>query len=580
MQTVNWNTSLRILMFWIVVSLNTGSTQFSQGQESDSSDAVPQLSEDELILRRRLRDPRETFRTFLTAMEAGDLEQASECLALEWLDRETSDVKAGTYADKLYFVLTRIWDQRTYRVSSDPDYESPYLLSSAIGNATDKEMLDDAKLISLTPNAKKMWRFSQSTLETIDDSLWPKWQERIGSAADAPEALSFPVWLSNLFPQSMQSTRFLLKDYQWLCLLVLTALGFLVGWLVRIMLDCLTAIWFRISGASVDDQPRTLLWRPVALLINALVWYYGAKLIDLPPQFLSVLLVALKFFSVVIAVWTAFRGIDLLSNFLQKKSAATATRYDDALVPIASTLLKFASILIGLILFVDVFELDWKTVIGGFGVGGIALALASKEVLSNFLGSITVLADRPFEIGDTVIIDGKVEGTVESVGMRSSRIRTYGSSEVVVPNSLLTTAIVDNLGRRNMRRLKTKLQIDYATPVESIEAFCSGVRQVINNSPYTRKENAWVYIHEFGESSIDILLYVFIETSNYETELRERHCLLRDILKLAEELSIDFAFPTRTLHLPGNSSDLELPTTREQASQFAREVADRISRQD
>ena len=217
--------------------------------------------------------------------------------------------------------------------------------------------------------------------------------------------------------------------------------------------------------------------------------------------------------------------------------------------------------------------------LGGFGVGGIALALASKEVLSNFLGSITVLADRPFEIGDTVVIDGKVEGTVQSVGMRSSRIRTYESSEVVVPNSLLTTAIVDNLGRRDMRRLKTMLQIDYATPVDTIEAFCSGIRQVIKNSPYTKKEGAWVYIHEFSESSIDILLYVFIETDSYETELRERHCLLRDILKLAEELQVDFAFPTRTLHMrAAENGDPKLPQDPSQASQFAREIADRISK--
>ena len=361
--------------------------------------------------------------------------------------------------------------------------------------------------------------------------------------------------------------------------MALTAFGFFLGWLARIVLDLLTSIWFRVAGARVDDQPRMLVWHPIALLVNALAWYFGAKFIDLPPEFLSVLLVGLRFFSVVIAVWTAFRCIDLLTNFLQKRAAQTVTRYDDAIVPIAGNLLKFASILIGLVLFVNVFDLNWKTVLGGFGVGGIALALASKEVLSNFLGSITVLADRPFEIGDTVVIDGKVEGTVQSVGMRSSRIRTYESSEVVVPNSLLTTAIVDNLGRRDMRRLKTMLQIDYATPVDTIEAFCSGIRQVIKNSPYTKKEGAWVYIHEFSESSIDILLYVFIETDSYETELRERHCLLRDILKLAEELQVDFAFPTRTLHMrAAENGDPKLPQDPSQASQFAREIADRISK--
>ena len=343
---MNWNVLRIITSSILFFSIWTLSPVLSSAQENGPDESTQQLSDQDLALRRNLKDPSETLRTFLSAMDAGELTRAIDCLDLDWLDKETSDVKAGTYADKLYFVLTRIWDQRTWRVSSDPEHEPPYVLSSSFSEAVDGEKFEDASQILLTPNSKKMWRFSQSTLQVVEDSLWPKWQDRIESGQSAPKALSFPVWLSNLFPKSMQETRFLLKDYQWLCLLVLTALGFLVGWIIRVLLDWLTSIWFRFTRTHVDDRPRMLLWRPIGLLVNALVWYYGAKLIDLPPQFLSVLLVALKFFSVVIAVWTSFRGIDLLTNFLQKRSAATASRYDDALVPIASNLLKFASILI------------------------------------------------------------------------------------------------------------------------------------------------------------------------------------------------------------------------------------------
>lgn len=536
-----------------------------------------QLTEEELALKTLLEDPHETIRTFLTAMESGELQRAVQCLDLDWQDKETSTVKGGIYADKLYFVLTRIWDRRTYLITGDPNHEPPFQLSAVLRQETDNEKWSDARHIQLTRNSKGMWRFSQSTLQTVDEELWPKWQSRVAEGEVVPKALSAPVWVSNLFPNFLHETHFLLKDYQWICLLILTALGFLIGWLSRHILDWLTQLWFRLAHARVDDRPRLMLWRPVGLLINALVWYYGARLIDLPASFLGVLLVGLKFFSVVIAVWTAFRAINLLANFMKKRAAATPSRYDDSIVPIASNLLKFVALLVGVVLFVDVFELNWKTVVGGFGVGGIALALASKEVLGNFLGSITVLTDRPFEIGDSVVIDGKVEGTVESVGMRSSRIRTYNSSEVIVPNSLLTTAIVDNLGRRKMRRLKTMLQVDYATSVDQIEAFCAGIRQIVHNSPYTRKEGTYVYLNEFGESSINILVYVFIDTQDYETELRERHCLLRDILRLATELKVEFAFPTRTLHIPEKGgTPLELPDNLEQ---FGRSIADRISHQ-
>lgn len=538
----------------------------------------PLLTDEELALRKLLEDPRETMRTFLTAMDSGDLDQAIKCLDLDWQDKDTAGAKGGAYADQLYFVISRIWDQHTYRVSFNPKFEPPYQLSEAFHQQRDTEKWNDAKLIQLTKNSKGMWRFSQSTLQVVEGELWPKWQDRMAEGEFLPKALSAPVWVANLFPKSLREKRFLLKDYQWICLLLLTVLGFLVGWLSRLLLDLLTKLWIGVTKTRVDDQPRTKLWRPLSLLINALVWYFGAKLLDLPAGFLGVLLVGLKFFSVVIAVWTAFRAIDLLANFLAKRASQTSSRYDDSIVPIASNLLKFAAVIAGMVLFVDVFKLDWKTVLGGFGVGGIALALASKEVLGNFLGSITVLTDRPFEIGDSVVIDGKVEGTVESVGMRSSRIRTYNSSQVIVPNSLLTTAIVDNLGRRKMRRLKTMLQIDYDTPVDRIEAFCAGIRQILHNSPYTQKEGSYVFLNEFGEYSINILLYVFIDTDEYETELRERHCLLSDVLRLAEELKVRFAFPTRTLHLRTDGEELELPGTAAELGKFGREIADRISR--
>ncbi len=568
---------LRACTLLVLLNLNVACSLLAQ--EDPAPAPAPQLTDEELALKPLLEDPRETMRTFLSAMESGDLEQAVKCLDLEWLDKETSDVKGGVYADKLFFVLTRIWDRRTYNMSGNPDHPSPFQLSDLLPNEFEPQKQADADLIQMAKNAKGMWRFTRPTLEVVEEKLWSKWQEVSGDDGLEVTALSAPVWLANQFPKSLQETHFLLKDYQWICLLLLTVCGFLIGRLSRIILDWVTALWFRIVHAQVDDQPRLKLWQPVSLLINALTWYYGAKLIDLPAGFLGVLLVGLKFFSIVIAVWTAFRFINLLASFLQRRASATASRYDDSIVPILRNLLKVAAVLVGLILFIDVFQLDWKTVIGGFGVGGIALALASKEVLSNFLGSITVLTDRPFEIGDLVSIDGKVTGTVETVGMRSSRIRTANSSEVVVPNSLLTTAIVDNLGRRTARRFSTVLQVDYHTTVDQIEAFCAGIRQIVQNNPYMKNETTYVYLQDFAESAINLLVNVGIETSSYETELRERHCLLRDILRLAEDLKVQFAFPTRTLHIRHDDENAkQLPTTPEELAKFGRAAANRIGK--
>jgi MscS family membrane protein len=206
--------------------------------------------------------------------------------------------------------------------------------------------------------------------------------------------------------------------------------------------------------------------------------------------------------------------------------------------------------------------MDWRitAVLGALGVGGVALAFAAQDTIGNFFGSITVLFDRPFGIGDWIII-GDVEGTVERVGFRSTRVRTFYNSMVTIPNSMMVNTQVDNYGARRYRRVKVMLSVTYSTPPEKIDAFCEGIRELIRLHPYTRKDYYHVYFNQFADSSLDILLYAFFEVPDWGTELRERHRLFVDILRLADRLGIEFAFPTRTVWLE-RSRDAAAATER------------------
>ena len=159
-----------------------------------------------------------------------------------------------------------------------------------------------------------------------------------------------------------------------------------------------------------------------------------------------------------------------------------------------------------------------------------------------------MLVDRPFQIGDWVKI-GNAEGTVEEIGFRSTRIRTFYNSRITVPNSNLVNASVDNLGARQYRRISCKIGVQYDTSPEKIDAFCEGIREIVRRHPYTRKDYYNVYFNEFADSSLNILLYVFHECPDWTTELRERHRLFVDIVRLAHRLGVEFAFPTQTLHV-------------------------------
>lgn len=187
-------------------------------------------------------------------------------------------------------------------------------------------------------------------------------------------------------------------------------------------------------------------------------------------------------------------------------------------------------------------------IIAVLSVGSLGVAFAATDTIKNFFGSVTVILDKPFQIGDWVIVDD-VEGTVESVGIRSTRIRTFYDSIVTIPNSILVTTKCNNYSKRRFRRWKQLISIGYSTPPEKIAAFCEGIRELLRVHPYTRKDYYQVWLNEFAGSSLDILVYVFWKTPDWPTELRERHRFMLDIIRLAGELEIEFAFPTRTVYL-------------------------------
>jgi len=247
-------------------------------------------------------------------------------------------------------------------------------------------------------------------------------------------------------------------------------------------------------------------------------------------------------------VWAAFKVTDLIGDWLTVQAAKTDTKFDDLLVPMVKRTAKLFIGAIGLIYIASAFSIEIMPLLTGLGIGGLAVAFAAKDTIENFFGSIAVILDRPFEIGDWIYVN-EVEGTVEDLGFRSTRVRTFYNSLVTVPNATLVRAQVDNYGRRKYRRFKTTLNVTYDTHPDKIEAFCSGIREIIKLHPYTRKDYYHVWLNNFGPHSLDILVYIFFIAPEWGTELRERQRFLMDILRLSKELGVEFAFPTRTIHM-------------------------------
>lgn len=572
-------TSIRWLMRLIGGILLTCSiTLWGEAQDSQPTDGQAKQVADPLLAQ-RLRTPQATLRSFIDAVNSDQMSEAAQALDLSDLDKDIAFNKGPELAFKLKGVLDRMFTIDYSEIPDDPAMSEPFSLGE-VGNLRGLvgQRLEDAATIILVRKPDGLWRFSQETVGEIE-SLWKRWKDRPrieGLAADTAAQEPFSLWLESRLSNWFPGEYLLLPNYQWVCLLFLIAIGFLADGLTRWLLGQLTILWFRYWVGDREYQPQGGLWKPVGLLSQAYVWYFGTWLIGLPVNVLSIVVAVVRAFTAFAAVWTGFRLIDLLSNYLHKKAQATATKLDDLMIPIISKSLKVAIVCVSFVVIADIMGWRITGVLTSLGIGGVAVAFAAKDTLGNFFGSLMVLVDRPFEIGDWIIADG-VEGTVETVGLRSTRVRTFYNSLITVPNVTFTTAKVDNMGRRRYRRISTRLGVQYDSRPEQIEAFCEGIRELIRRHPYTRKDYYHVYFNAFGDSALEILLYCFLDCPDWAVELRERHRLLLDIFRLADELNVSFAFPTRTLHLVPETTRPGQPGNWKDPHQAGREIAARVA---
>ncbi len=232
--------------------------------------------------------------------------------------------------------------------------------------------------------------------------------------------------------------------------------------------------------------------------------------------------------------------------------------HDDSLVPLLRTSMRLFVMIVGILFVLQNLDVNVSSLVAGLGLGGLAIALAAQDTVRNLLGGLTIFADKPFEVGDWVVAEG-IEGTVETVGFRSTRVRTFYNSLVSVPNGKLMDAGIDNMGQRRWRRYKTTLGVGYHTTPDQMQAFVEGIRAIIQANPGMRQDYYIVEFHGFGATSLDVLVYCFIDARDWTEELRTRHVLNLDIMRLAESLQVDFAFPTQTVHIaetPGQPQQL------------------------
>ena len=348
--------------------------------------------------------------------------------------------------------------------------------------------------------------------------------------------------LLNILPENANNKFFGLYLWQYLGFVLIGILVIILFYILRLLLSWIIrrltsdyVLWKRMKFF-------TSVWGSL-LFLQLLI-----PLLLLPPKLMEIFTLSLKIILSFVFLLILLQLINILITFLRGITEKTESKMDEQLLPVLKRGIQVIVLALWLLQILSLLGINVTALIAGISIGGLALALAAQDTLKNLFGSLTIFMDKPFQIGDWVQ-SGDAEGTVEEVGFRSTRIRSFENSLIYVPNSQLSDRTINNYGLRDFRRFKTTIGIRYDTPPDKVEEFIKGMRSIVSNHPHTKKDAFEIHLNNLGASALEILFYIFFETSTWTEELESKHEIIMSIIRLAEELGVEFAFPSTTVYL-------------------------------
>ncbi len=295
-----------------------------------------------------------------------------------------------------------------------------------------------------------------------------------------------------------------------------------------------------------DEKLLEAVTSPINVFLYFTGFYLAINILN-PSDYRDLITRGIQIFMVVDVVWLIFRLSDLGTSYLQEKQE-DQRQVIKTVYPLINKTFKVFVAGIAFIMVVQNLGYSVSSLLAGLGIGGLAVALAAKDTISNIFGSLTIFLDKSLFIGDWVKI-GSAEGVVEDVGFRTTKIRTFSKSLVVIPNSEIANNHIENISRRGMQRVVMDIGVTYNTSAVKMKLTLEELRRIVTDHPLTNKENIYVYFSEFRDSSLNIFLYFFIESTVWRDFLGAREEINLEIMQKLEEMGVEFAFPTRTLYI-------------------------------
>jgi len=304
--------------------------------------------------------------------------------------------------------------------------------------------------------------------------------------------------------------------------------------------------WAESTETKLDDLLIRGLQKSIIPVLNILVFYFAVKTLSLHPKVeraVDVISVILITYFIIKMITAALRfGLDsyIKSKSTEEEEAQRRIKQMRGITAIVS----FFIWVLGFIFLLDNLGFEITTVIAGLGIGGIAIALAAQAVLGDLFSYFVIFFDRPFEIGDFIVI-GEFRGNIEHIGIKTTRVRSLSGEQLVFGNSDLTSSRIQNFKRMDRRRVVFKLGVTYQTPAEKIEQAVKIVEQIIIDHPDVTYDRG--HFATFGAFSLDLEFVYFVLSNDYNQYMNIQQDVNFRVLREFEKLGVAFSYPTQTL---------------------------------
>jgi len=476
--------------------------------------------------------PRSSVKGFFKAARGADYERAAQYLDLRHLPRWIDKSEGPELARQLKIALDRTLWVDLEQVSGDPKGNVEDGLPSqreTLGGIKTPEKTVDILLQRIPrEDGVLIWKFSNRTVAEI-----PQLYKHFGYGP-------FEEALSKVFPDF---TLLGWQLWQWALFLIALPLTYLAAllptWIVGLLVRGRETEMSRKFSLFITGPIRIVLW---VLFIRAVATYLGASAVG-GSLFHAKPLLAIAL------VWAAIRLVDLLLDLWAERLQMKGEESAAVLVQPVRKIAKGVVVLFAALLWLDNIGFNVSTLLAGLGVGGIAVALAAQDTLKNFFGSVMILLDKPYSVGQRVTVKGH-DGVVEDIGLRSTRIRLLTGHQTTVPNDQMANLDIENIGRRPHIRRLTNITITYDTPPEKIEKAINIIETILDNHEGMRPDfPPRVYFNEFNNDSLNILVLYWYHPPDYWGFLAFSQGVNLQIMREFEKEGIQFAFPTSTTYL-------------------------------